>query len=112
MSGSRLHRGLCVVPTSSQEWPLNFSMAMAVDTTNVENFLPVVVVLLKNIANSLVNVDDVLMVGEDDADGPPPASRATRVHESLLNMNTILTSVLHDFCLAHARCILDEELGF
>ena len=87
-------------------------MATTIDTSNVEYFLPAVVVLLKNVADSLVIVDDVLMSSEDDADDPPPANRVTRVHDSLLNMNTILTSVLHDFGLAHARCILDEELGF
>jgi hypothetical protein len=36
----------------------------------------------------------------------------TRVHDTLVDMNTIVSSVLHDFWLAHARTILDAELGF
>jgi hypothetical protein len=34
------------------------------------------------------------------------------VHDALVNMNSIIASVLHDFRVAHARTILDEELGF
>jgi hypothetical protein len=37
-----------------------------------------------------------------------------QLHEciALLDMNTIIASVLHDFRLAHARTVLDNELGF
>lgn len=63
-----------VVPTYCRQCPLKFAMATAVDTANVENFLPAVVVLLKNVADSLVNIDDVVMAADDDGDGPPLAS--------------------------------------
>jgi hypothetical protein len=88
-----------------------FSEAMAahVDPANLEEFLPVVAVLLKNVAESLAETDKALAAA---ADVVPPVSRVTRVHAALVDMNTILASVLHDFRLAHARTILDEELGF
>jgi hypothetical protein len=41
-----------------------------------------------------------------------PSTRATRVHNALVDMNTIIASVLHNFRLVHACTILDEELGF
>jgi hypothetical protein len=34
------------------------------------------------------------------------------VHDTLVDMNTVIAYVLHDFRLVHARTILDEELGF
>jgi hypothetical protein len=83
-------------------------MANLVDPANLEDFLPAVVVLFKNIADSMVESSAAVMDGEADA---PPGHCAIRVHESLLNMNTIIASVLHDFRLAHARTILDNELG-
>jgi hypothetical protein len=46
------------------------------------------------------------------ADVDPLVSRMTKVHAALVDMNTIFVSVLHDFRLAHAKTILDEELGF
>jgi hypothetical protein len=39
-------------------------------------------------------------------------SRTTKAHDALVDMNMIVKSVLHDFWLAHVRCILDKELGF
>ena len=40
------------------------------------------------------------------------SSHATRVHNALVDMNTIIVFVLHGFRLAHAKIILDDELGF
>jgi hypothetical protein len=85
------------------------AMAAHVDPTNLEEFLPVVAVLLKNVAESLAETDEALAAA---ADVVPPVNRVTRVHAALVDMNTILAFVLHDFRLAHARTILDEELGF
>jgi hypothetical protein len=84
-------------------------MAAHVDPSNVEEFLPVVVVLLKHVANALVETEEA---GAGPSDVHPPFSRVTRVHDALVDMNTIVASVLHDFRLAHVRTILDEELGF
>jgi hypothetical protein len=84
-------------------------MANLVDPANLEDFLLAVVVLLKNIAASMVESSAAILDGEADA---PLGHRVIRVHESLLNMNTIFASVLQDFWLTHARTVLDNELGF
>jgi hypothetical protein len=85
------------------------NMAVPIDAGNVEQFLPAVVVLLKNVADSLVDTDDVLVGSDNDS---PLARRVTRVHKAVVDMHTIVSSVLHDFRLAHARTILDDKLGF
>jgi hypothetical protein len=43
------------------------------------------------------------------ADVTPPLSRVIRVHGALVDMNTVVAATLHDFRLAHARTIVDEE---
>lgn len=49
-------------------------MAAPVDPHNVENFLPVVVVILKNITESLVETEEAMAAY---ADAAPPQSRIT-----------------------------------
>jgi hypothetical protein len=83
-------------------------MADPCDPSNVEEFLPAIVVLLKNVVDSMVNGDAAVSSSNEG----PSSSHATRVHNALVDMNAIIASVLHDFRLAHARTILDEELGF
>jgi hypothetical protein len=75
----------------------------------VEAFLPAVVVLLKNVADSLVESNEVLAASDDDSSSE---NRLRRVHKGLVDMNTIIASVLHDFRLSHARTVLDDELGY
>jgi hypothetical protein len=87
-------------------------MATTVDPANVEEFLPAVVVLLKNVADSMLDSEDAALASDAGVGAAAPPTCATKVHEALVDMNTIVTSVLHDFRLAHARCILDDELGF
>jgi hypothetical protein len=84
-------------------------MASLTDPTDVEGFLLAVVLLLKNVADSIVENNEALVNAEGNVSIP---NRVTRVHGSLVNMNTIIASVLHDFRLFHARVILDGELGF
>jgi hypothetical protein len=84
-------------------------MATGVDPQNVQSFLPAVVVLLNNIADSLVEPESAVSESSDEA---PLLSRVTRVHNTLVDMNSVVASVLHEFRFAHARTILDEELGF
>ena len=84
-------------------------MAVRADPANVEEFLPLVAVLLKNVADSLADTEVALAAATDVQ---PIVSRVTRVHGALVDMNTILVSVLHDFRVAHANTIMDEELGF
>jgi hypothetical protein len=57
----------------------------------------------------MVESSAVVLDGEADA---LLGHHVIRVHESFLNMNTIIASVLHDFRLAIAKTILDNELGF
>jgi hypothetical protein len=87
-------------------------MDNAVDSANVEDFLPAVVVLLKNVADSLVESEDGIASDDSSPSDRVCVSRVTKVHDALVDMNTIITSVLHDFRLAHMRYILDKELGF
>lgn len=84
-------------------------MAMFIDPTNVEGFLPMVVVLLKRVANSMVYSSKAL---RDSKKNVSSATQVARIHKALINMNTIIVFILHNFKLTHARTILDEELGF
>ena len=82
-------------------------MASRVDPHNMQSFLHVVVVLLNNIAELLVEPESVVSESSNDA---PLMSRVMRVHDTLVDMNNIVASVLHEFRFAHARTILDKEL--
>lgn len=85
------------------------AMAGEVGTGNGEHFLPAVLVLLKNIVDSLVETEEVVGASTDVS---LLQSHVMRVHNALVDMNIIIAALLHDFCLAHARTILDEKLEF
>jgi hypothetical protein len=72
-------------------------MATAVDSTNVEEFIPTVVVLLKNVVDYMVESEEADIGGDSGASASVPVSHVTRVHDTLVDMNTIITFVLHDF---------------
>ena len=76
---------------------------------NVEQFVHVVVILLKNIFDLTVDLEEAILASVDNVHR---RTRASRVHIALVYMNTIITSVLHNFRVAHARTIVDDELGF
>jgi hypothetical protein len=84
-------------------------MVTFVDLADVEGFLPMVVVLLKKVANSMVYNSKALLDSKEDVSS---ATQVVRIHEALISMNTIIASILYNFKLAHARTILDEELRF
>jgi hypothetical protein len=84
-------------------------MATHADPANLDAFLPAAVVLLQNIVDSMVVTGDAVPASIGDA---LASSRAMQVHHALIDMNTIVAFVLHDFRLAHARIVLDDELGF
>ena len=77
------------------------------DPRNVAYFLPSLVLLLQNV------VDTMFRPGEDippdEGDG---GVHVAQVHETLVNMNSIVASVLHDFRVAHAATLLEQELGW
>ena len=85
------------------------AMAREVSTRNGEYFLPIIVVLFKNVVDSLAGTEEVLAAF---ADVSPPQSHILRVHDALVDMNIVIAAILHDFHLVHARTILDKELGF
>lgn len=82
-------------------------MDPCLDPRNVAFFLPSLVLLLQNV------VDTMFRPGEDippdEGDG---AVHVPQVHETLVNMNSIVASVLHDFRVAHAVTLLEQELGW
>ena len=86
-------------------------MATSLEPASVDEFLPAVLVLLWNVADSMFDTEMVAIDGGEDSD-EPPLRHVTRMHDTLTDMNTVIASVLHDFRLAHSRTILDEELGF
>jgi hypothetical protein len=87
------------------------AMAIAVDPASVKEFLPAVLVLLHDVADCMLETENTVVDGGEDSDDPP-IPPVTRVHDTLVDMNMVIASILHDFRLAHARTILDEELGF
>jgi hypothetical protein len=86
-------------------------MATALDLANMEDFLPAIVVLMKNATDSLVETQNTILECNEESQALG-GNHVTRVHAALVDMNTIVASVLHNFRLAHARTILDEELGY
>lgn len=77
------------------------------DPQNVAFFLPSLVLLLQNVVDTMFRPEDV--IPPDEGDG---SVEVAHVHETLVNMNSILASVLHDFRIAHATTLLDQELGW
>ena len=75
------------------------AMASLIDPVDVEGSLPTVIVLLKNVIDSIVDNNEALIESDEDAS---IVNRVTRVHESLVHMNTIIALVLHGFRLSHA----------
>jgi hypothetical protein len=86
-------------------------MATALDPASVDEFLPAVLILLRNVADCMFDTEMLAVDGGEDSD-EPPLRPVTRLHDTLMDMNTVIASVLHDFRLAHSRTILDDELGF
>jgi hypothetical protein len=85
-------------------------MATALDPANMEDFLPASIILLKNVADSFVGTQNTILECNEESQASG-GNRVTRVHAAFVDMNTIVALVLHNFRLAHARTILDEELG-
>ena len=82
-------------------------MDRRVDPQNVACFLPSLVLLLQNVVDSMFRPEDTIPPDERDASG-----EIGQVHDTLINMNSIIASVLHDFRIAHATTLLDQELGW
>lgn len=82
-------------------------MDQRVDPQNVAFFLPSLVLLLQNVVDIMFRPAEVIPPHEGDA-----AVHVSQVHETLVNMQSIVASVLHDFRIAHATTLLDQELGW
>ena len=64
------------------------------DPQNVAVFLPALVLLLQNIVDNMFRPEEA--IAPDKADGSVDVGI---VHETLMSMNTIVASVLHDSVL-------------
>ena len=82
-------------------------MDRRLDPQNVAFFLPSLVLLLHNVVENMFRPGDAIPPDEGD-----PAVDVAQVHDTLVNMNSIVASVLHDFRIAHATTLLDQELGW
>ena len=82
-------------------------MERRLDPENVAYFLPSVVLLLQNVVDTMLRPRDE--VPPDEREGSVDVSQ---VHEALINMNSIVASVLHDSRIVHATTLLDQELGW
>jgi hypothetical protein len=82
-------------------------MPPLLNPNDVALFLPTLILLLKNVVDSmqLVETEDV---GEDSKVVPDVCT----IHRVLVGMNTVMSSVLHDFRVAHARSLLDQDVGW
>ena len=69
------------------------------------NFLPSLVLLLQNVVDSMFRPVD--SIPPDEGDG---SVDVVQVHETLVNLNSIVASVLHDFSIVHASTLLDQGL--
>jgi hypothetical protein len=82
-------------------------MPQLVDLDQVALFLPTLILLLKNVVDSMQSsgAEDV---GEDAKIIP----NVFNVHRVLVDMNTIVSSVLYDFRVAHDSSLLDPDVGW
>lgn len=82
-------------------------MDQRLDPRNVAFFLPSLVLLLQNVVDTMFRPGDE--IPPDEGDG---AVDVSEVHETLINMNSIVASVLHDFRVAHVVTLLDHDLSW
>ena len=72
-----------------------------------EQFLPALVVLLKNAVEGMFPLDS----HQHDEDGVPNFAMDA-IHRTLMDMNSIVADVLHDFRLQHSLVLLPSYLGW
>lgn len=77
-----------------------------VDPIEVAKFLRAVVLLLQNVVLMMSATEEAL-ASYDGISAP----FMLQVHDVVVNIETIVSSVLHDFRLAHAYSLLGDELG-
>ena len=75
----------------------------------MSEFLPALLVLLHNVVENW-------MQSEDTSDNVPDVQHLllsiNLVHNTMLDFNSILSSVLHDFRLSHFSSLMDAKLGW
>jgi hypothetical protein len=84
-------------------------MARLVNNRDLSRFLPALLVLLQNVVDNWVQTEDN---GENGSDVQQPVLCPNLVHNTLQDMNGILSTVLHDFQLAHSASFLDAKVGW
>jgi hypothetical protein len=70
-------------------------------------FVSSLVVLLQNVVGTMFGPKKVR-----NSDDGNPTSVVEEMHEMLMNMETIVSSVLHDFRLSNAALLLGANIGF
>ena len=89
-------------------------MAAPILYNDLDKLLPTLLVLVKNVADSMV--ESILQCSSEFESTLGTSftlsNHVNRVHDALVHMNTLIIVALHDFRLAHAKVLLDEELGF
>lgn len=83
-------------------------MAPIIDLTQLTFFLPTLIILLQNVVDAIVDIEDGLTFADDN---PHAAISIAHVHKSVVDTNTMIVSVLHDFRIAHVNSILENGLG-
>jgi hypothetical protein len=76
---------------------------------DLSRFLPALLVLLHNVVENWVQSEDT---GDNATDVQHRLLSVNLVHSTLLDLNSILSSVLHDFRLSHSSSLMDPELGW
>jgi hypothetical protein len=82
-------------------------MADPLSSEAVVPFMSSVVVLLQNVVGTMFGPEEVPASEEGKA-----APTLDQMHESLMNMETIVSSVLHDFRISNASALLGADLGY
>ena len=67
-------------------------MAIALDLASVDEFLPTVLILLWNVVDCMLDTEMLVVDGGEDSN-EPPLYPVTRVHDTLMDVNTVITSI-------------------
>ena len=87
--------------------PLSMSMLNAKVSEEVVPFVSSLVIILQNMEGTMFGSEEASAC--KDGKQTPTLSQ---MHETLVNMDTIVSSVLHDFRISNASALLGAEVGY
>ena len=70
-------------------------------------FLSSLVLLLQNVIKTMFHHHKDVLLDEGDA-----CMKVGEVHDTLVNINSIMASILHNFRIVDASTLVDQELGW